>query len=210
MTVNLLILLLLSLCWSAGYLFIAEANRGLEPITGTALMCSLAALLLLGAIAALRRPLLRTLRRRPVVLPLMGLSAIALPQLASVAGETHMGPDVAALTGTAVPVFTFLLTAFVLRSRPYTPRRGLGVLTAIAGLAIFLLWDGTEQALGSFEGVLIMASGGLVFAINGVVAERITRELDPLTVGAWAVTFGALWMVALALLVEGVPAGRPP
>jgi drug/metabolite transporter (DMT)-like permease len=29
-------------------------------------------------------------------------------------------------------------------------------------------------------------------------------------VGAWAVTFGALWMVALALAVEGVPATLPP
>lgn len=210
MILNVLILLLLSFCWSAGYLFIAAAEHALPPLTTTAAVCGLAAILLLVCVAALGRPLKATLRQRPVVLALMGLSAISLPQLADIAAQNRIGPDVAALVGTVVPVFTFLLTAFVLRSRPYSHRRGLGVLTAIAGLAIFLLWDGFEGALGSLEGALVMASGGLVFALNGVVAERITRQLDALAVGAWAVAFGALWMVALALAIEGLPAGLPP
>lgn len=209
MTVNLLALLVLSLCWSSGYLFIAEADRSLPPLTGTALMVGLAALFLLPAVALLGRPLLATARQRPVALLLMGLSAIALPQLSDVAGQTRMAADVAALVGTVVPVFTFLLTAFVLRSRPYSPRRGLGVATAIAGLAIFLLWDGIEGAVSSLEGALIMAAGGLVFAVNGVVAERITRFLDPLAVGAWAVAAGAFWMAVLALAIEGLPAAAP-
>lgn len=210
MHLNLVALLVLSLCWSAGYLFIAAANRGLPPLTGTALMCALAALFLLAAVAALGRPLLSTLRARPVPLVLMGLSAIALPQLSDVAGQTRIGSDVAALVGTVVPVFTFLLTAFVLRSRPYSHRRGLGVLVAVGGLAVCLLWDGLQDAGATVEGALVMASGGLVFAINGVVAERITRRLDALAVGAWSVAFGALWMAGLAFAFEGVPAALPP
>ncbi len=210
MVSNLLVLLLLSLCWSSGYLFIDRANDGLPPLTGTALMCSLAAVFLLPAVALLGRPLRATLRSRPLLLVLMGLSAIALPQLSDVAGQTRIAADVAALVGTAVPIFTFLLTAFVLRSRPYSHRRGLGVLTALAGLAVFLLWDGHDGTLGTLLGSLVMASGGLVFAINGVVAERLTRSLDALAVGAWAVGFGALWMIVLALAVEGLPAELPP
>ncbi|SME94367.1 Permease of the drug/metabolite transporter (DMT) superfamily [Tistlia consotensis] len=209
MAVNVLFLLVLSVCWSVGYLFIADSDHGLPPLAGTAVMCSLAAVFLLAAVAALRRPLLATLRQRPLALAAMGLSAIALPQLSDVYGQTEMGPDVAALVGTVVPVFTFLLTAFVLRSRPYSNRRGLGVATALGGLAIFLLWDGVDGALSSVRGAMIMASGGLVFAINGVVTERITRTLDPLAVGAWAVAFGALWMIALALGIEGPPESLP-
>lgn len=210
MATNVLLLLILSLCWSAGYLFVDDADRGLAPLTGTAIMCSLAAAFLLATVGALRRPLLATLKERPTTLILMGLSAIALPQLSDVAGQTAMGPDVASLVGTIVPVFTFILTAFVLRSRPYSNRRGLGVLTALAGLAIFLLWDGAEAALGSLRGALVMASGGLIFAINGVIVERITRKLDPLAVGAWSVAFGALWMIVLALSVEGALSELPP
>lgn len=207
---NLLLLLVLSLCWSSGYLFVDKANDGLLPLTATALMCSLAAVVLLPAVAALGRPLRATLRRQPLVLGLMGLTAIALPQLSDVAGQTRMGPDVAALVGTAVPIFTFLITAFVLRSRPYSHRRALGVVVSIGGLALFLLWDGVDGALGSLEGAAIMASGGLVFAVNGVTAERVSRRLDPLAVGAWSVTAGALWMILAALLLEGLPAELPP
>ena len=206
---NVLLLLVLSLCWSLGYLFIAEADQGLPPLTATAAMCLLAAVFLLTTVALLRRPLALTVRQRPVALGLMGLSAIAVPQLSDVAAQTRIGADVAALVGTSVPIFTFLLTTFVLRSRPYSHRRGLGVLVALGGLAVFLLWDGAPDAAGSLEGALIMASGGLVFAVNGIVAERITRRLDPLAVGAWTVTFGALWMVAAALAVDGLPGALP-
>jgi hypothetical protein len=143
MAANLLLLLAVSLAWAAGYLFVGAVDHGAPPITATAAMCLLAAAAMLPAVAfAPGRRLLQPLRRRPWVPVVMGLTAVALPNLAVVAAERSVTPAQAAVLGTTVPIATLLLGALLgSRAARLTPLRVLGVAVALAGMVIFVGWN---------------------------------------------------------------------
>lgn len=205
--VDLFLLLGISLAWAAGYLFIGAAARGAPPITATAGMTVVAALVMVPGVAVLGRPLLRTLRRRPWVPIVMGLSAIALPNLAVVAAERSVPPDLAALLGTSVPIFTLLLTTFVTRETRFSLLRMLGVAVALGGLVVFVGWSELLGDAAELHGILLMVSGGFVFALNGIFVARQTEDLDEVALATWTILFGAVGLTAAAFVFERPFAG---
>jgi drug/metabolite transporter (DMT)-like permease len=203
MIANVALLLAISLAWAAGYLFIGAA-RLIPPITATAAMTVIGAIVIAGGVRlGFKRPLLATLKSRPWVPMVMGLSAIALPNLATVAAEHAVPPGLAALLGTTVPIATILLTTFVTHESPYSHIRMLGILLAIAGLIIFVGgWSALVGHSAELWGILTMMAGGLVFALNGLFAARQTRDLDPYSLAAWTIIFGAAALSLAAFLFE--------
>ena len=203
MLANLALILIVSLSWAAGYLFVEVTDHGLPPITDTAAMAMVAALVMLpGARFALRRPLLDTLRRRPWVPLLMGLTAVAVPNLAVVVAERTVPADLAAVLGATVPVATLLLTAFLTRETRLSPPRVVGVLLAVVGLVIFT--GGVDLLANEAElvDVAVMMAGGVVFAVNGLLVRRQTADLDDVSLATWTMVFGALALAAAAFLLE--------
>jgi drug/metabolite transporter (DMT)-like permease len=202
MLANIALLVGVSLAWAAGYLFIGAA-RGVPPITATATMTVIAAVVIAAGVHwGLKRPLVAPLIKRPWVPLIMGLTAIALPNLSVVAAEHTVPPDLAAVIGTTVPIATILLTIFVTHESPYSHMRILGVPVALAGLVIFLGGDGVLHHRGELGDILVMMAGGLVFALNGIFAARQTRDLDASALAAWTIVFGAAWLVMAAFLFE--------
>lgn len=202
MLVNVALLAGISLAWAAGYLFIGDA-RLVPPITATAAMTIIAAVVIAAGVKwGLKRPLIATLRSRPWVPMVMGLSAIALPNLAVVAAEHSVPPDLAAVLGTSVPIATILLTTFVTRETPYANMPMVGIMIALSGLVIFVSGDGVFDNTSEIDGIAIMMAGGLVFALNGIFAGRQTRDLDASALAAWTIIFGAAALAAAAFLLE--------
>lgn len=160
MLVNLALLLAISLAWAAGYLFIGAANH-IPPITATAVMTIIgASVIAAGVRFGFGHPLLPTLRKRPWVPVLMGVTAIAIPNLAVVAAEHSVPADVAAVLGATVPIATILLTTFVTRESPYSHKRMLGIVVALAGLVIFIGgWRELVDDPAAAEGIAIMMAG---------------------------------------------------
>jgi drug/metabolite transporter (DMT)-like permease len=207
MAANLLLLLAVSLAWAAGYLFVGAVDHGAPPITATAAMCLLAAAAMLPAVAfAPGRRLLQPLRRRPWVPVVMGLTAVALPNLAVVAAERSVTPAQAAVLGTTVPIATLLLGALLgsraARPTRLTPLRVLGVAVALAGMVIFVGWNELAANVAEIEAILIMVAGGVVFALNGIFVGRQAEDLDSAALGAWTMAFAAPALVAAAFWLE--------
>jgi drug/metabolite transporter (DMT)-like permease len=193
----------ISLAWAAGYLFIDDADRHLRPITAAAAMTIAAVAFMVPVVTLLlKRPLLAQLRRRAWVPVVMGLSAIALPNLSVVDAERTVPPELAALLGTTVPILTLLLGTFVVRQIVFSPWRMLGVLTALVGLFIFVGWRGFSSDGVEVRGMLVMMAGGLVFALNGLFVSREAKDLDEYVLATWTVTFGAIFLTAAAFLLE--------
>ncbi len=206
-----LLLLGISLSWASGYLFIDIADHRLPPITGTAAMCVVAALVLLPGVAfGLKRPLLQPLQKRPWVPLTMGLTAVAWPNLSVVIAEQHVEPELAALVGTSVPIMTFLLTVFVTRQTAYSHLRLLGVFVALSGMVIFVGWRNLVTDSSEFHAILTMMSGGLVFALNGILASYKARDLDECALAAWVVVFGAVILGLTAFVFERHQVSMPP
>jgi drug/metabolite transporter (DMT)-like permease len=203
MLTNLGLLLGISLAWAAGYLFIGAA-RQTPPITATAAMTIIAAVVIASGVRlGFKRPLVAALQKRPWVPMVMGLSAIAVPNLAVVAAEHSVPSDLAAVLGTTVPIATILLTTFVTHESPYSNARMIGVMVAFFGLMVFIGgWSALAGQSAELRGIAVMMAGGLVFALNGIFAARQTRDLDPYGLAAWTIIFGAAVLTAAAFLIE--------
>lgn len=203
MLANVLLIVVVSLSWAAGYLFVEVTDHGLPPITDTAAMALVAAAVMLpGVRLALRRPLLATLRRRPWVPLLMGLTAVALPNLAVVVAERTVPADLAAVLGATVPVSTLLLTAFLTRETRLSPLRVAGVVLAVAGLVIFTGGSDLLAHEAEMIDIVVMMAGGVVFAVNGLLVRHHTQDLDDVSLAAWTMLFGAMALTVAAFVVE--------
>lgn len=200
---NSLLLLAISLAWAANYLFIREAGTALPPFSKTALTLAFAAaLMLVTAVGILRRPLHRTLRAHWRLLLVLGLTAIALPNLSVVAAEDRISSGMASVVGTTVPIMTFLIVIVFLRHRAYTHARMAGVLVAVAGVAVYAGWNDLLHHASDLASIGIMMAGGCVFAVNGVLAESKTREIDGYSLTALVLLLGTLYLAALAFVFE--------
>ncbi len=206
MPANFLLLLAISLAWASDYLFIGWADQTLPPITIGAGMAAVAAVMLTLVVRfGLRRPLLPVLRAQPLVPIVLGATAVAWPRLSVVYAEESITPDIAALTGTTVPILTLLVTIFITHQTAFSRRRMLGVLVALIGLVVFVgLEDGQSDAPGetTFGGMLMMMSGGVSFVFSGLYTAKVAADLDKAPLTVWVMAFGAVMLAVPALLIE--------
>jgi drug/metabolite transporter (DMT)-like permease len=208
---NLLLLLAVSLAWASDYLFIGWADAALPPITIGAAMATVAALVLFLVVRmVLKRPLIPVLRAAPLAPILLGATAVAWPRLSVVYAEKSISADIAAMTGTTVPILTLLVSVFVLRQQPYSHLRLLGVFVALAGLAIFVgLGDGVDGG-STVDAILIMMSGGVTFVFAGLYTAARTARLDKAALTVWVMAAGAAMLAVPALVLEVGQINHPP
>ena len=200
---NVLLLIGISLAWASNYLFIREAGSHVPPLSKGAMTLSFAAALLLLIVGGfLRRPLHHTLRANWVLILILGLTAIALPNLSVVAAEQNITSGMASVVGTAVPVMTFLFTIVFLRHYDYTHTRMVGVVLAVTGVSIYVGWQQLARDNSDLTSVLIMLAGGCIFAINGVVSESKTAHIDGTSLTALVLLAGTVYLTILAFVFE--------
>ena len=200
---NTLLLLGVSLAWSAGYLFIGAAAHGAPPVTATAAMTWVAVAVMVPAVGlGMRRDLAKVVRRRAWVPAVMGLSALALPNLATMIDEETVDPDVATVLGTTVPIATVLLTTFLRREERFPWLRMLGVAVAVAGLVVFVDPRDLGVEVSALRGIVAQVSGGVIFALNGIWVARQREDLDECALATWTMVFGAVALTIAAVVLE--------
>jgi drug/metabolite transporter (DMT)-like permease len=210
MFANIGLLLALSLSWASGYTLIARVDLALPPVTATAALTIVASLFLaVGVRGILRKPLWPTLRQKPSAPLLMAASAVALPQLATIAAENKISPELATIVGTTVPILTFLVAMFILRTTPKRLSSLIGVAIAVAGMVIFANPETLLSQQNQLKGIAIMVAGGVVFVANGLYAAHRTDELDQYALTVWIMTFAAVGLTVSALIIDGVPKTMP-
>jgi len=200
---NGLLLLAVSLAWASDYLFIGWADRELPPIAVAAATTSIAALVLLVYVRLLRgKRLLPTLRQKPGVPLVMAVTAVAAPKLSVVVAENRISADLASLVGTTVPILTLLTAIFVTHQTPYSHGRIAGMAIALFGMMVFVGLDDAVALEGQIIGMLIMMSGGVAFAFNGLYSDRRAAGLDAEVLTVWVLLFGGLGLSVATLLFE--------
>jgi len=122
----------------------------------------------------------------------MGFSTLGLLWLS--AGE-------GALVAYTMPVWAALLAWPLLGERP-TAARLLALVLGLGGVALLLGGQPTGGTEGKLPGILLMLGAALCFALGAVLTKRRPLLLHPMASVIWQVSFGALPILAGALLLE--------
>ncbi|QIS08084.1 EamA family transporter [Nocardia arthritidis] len=123
--------------------------------------------------------------------PLLFLAAYRLPG------------GVAGVLGAVAPVFALLLAVGVLREKP-NGRKLIAGLIGVFGVSLVVL---RANAQLDTVGVLAGLAGAASMAMGTVLTQRWGRPdgVGPLAITGWQLTAGGLFILPLALLVEGAP-----
>lgn len=125
-------------------------------------------------------------------LVVMSLCGIALNQFLYVGGVQYTVPTHAGVTSTAIPVFTLLMAALIMR-QPICFKRSAGILLACAGAVMMVLSSaGGEQGQGSVTGDIMCLSSQVFAAAYFVFFAHLIRRYSVITLMKWLFTISAL------------------
>jgi drug/metabolite transporter (DMT)-like permease len=190
------LLLLLAAIWGASYMFIEIALRDLEPTTlmGARLLIAVA---FIGTLMAVKGTLgrLRRAGRRAFAL---GVINSALPFTLIAWGQKHIDSGVAAIANATVPLFVAILAIWLAHSERATGVRIVGIGLGLVGVGVL---TGAQPAADRWAiiGTLAVVVASVLYALAGLLLQRETARLDPITL-SMATMIGA----SIALVPFGI------
>ena len=195
-----LALIVMSLIWGYNWVLVKEAMRLAAPFDFSAIRTIGGGVLLLGVLAWQGKPL------RPPDIPktlLVGVLCTTLSVGFATWALVEGGAGKMAILTYAMPFWLILMAWPLLGERP----KGLqwpAVALSLAGLVLLL--EPWSYRGDLFPSTLAVASG-LAWAASAVVTKRMDRDggVDPVSLSAWQVLFGGLFLAAAALVVPSAP-----
>jgi drug/metabolite transporter (DMT)-like permease len=198
---DVVLLVVLSSMWGLSFLFIEVALRELGPLWIVTGRTAIGGLLLLSVVLV-RGGLPRG---RSLWLRLLTLGVInnAVPWTAIAWAQQRLPSGLTGLLMAIVPTTTLLVAAAVGLER-ITPRRLLGLLLAMAGVAVIV--GGDVEQPGRVVAVLVVVLATVGYATGAVFAKRHVSGLaPPLTIATGQVVSAAAVTLPVAWFVEGAP-----
>ncbi|TCL08632.1 drug/metabolite transporter (DMT)-like permease [Shimia isoporae] len=195
---------LLGFVWGGTFMVMAIALEGYPPMT---VACARTVLGALGLLALL--PL--TGRKIPKITPSLarsilwiGLFSTAIPFVLLSWGLSHVPSAFAGVSMAAVPLFVLPLAHFF-SDEKLIPRRLIGVLIGFCG-ALVLIGPGLANLGQGNEPLAQVAclTAALCYAISSTATRRCP-PIDPMVLSALSLLVGAMPLVPLMLLIDGVP-----
>ena len=148
---------------------------------------------------------------QPSELPLIALTGflgISVYHVALNFGEVTVQAGAASLLISAAPVFTALLSVAVLKER-LTGLGGLGILLAVAGVALIALSGG--RGLHFTPGALLILLAATVAAVYSILSKKLLRRHAALEFTCYSIWAGTLpLLVFLPGLLRRLPVAAPP
>ncbi len=195
---------LLALLWGASF----PATRAALGEVGV--MTTVAFRVTGGAIALWVVILLRGLPvrggwRAALIFACMGFLNNILPWCLIVWGQSHIASGLAAILNASTAIFTVVLASVVFADEKLTPRKAVGVLLGLIGVATVM----GLSALAAFDltslAQLAVLAASVSYACAGTFARRFLGGQPPEVAAAGMLSASSLVMIPTALTLEGVP-----
>ena len=197
---NILMLLALATLWGASYTFIKVGVETIPPVTLIAVRTLIAASILVSFIKrrGLSLPRDATTWRRFLFQACLN-SVVPFTLIAW--AEQSVDAGLATILNSTTPIFTFLLTAIVVRHEAVTARKIFGVVAGLAGVCLII---GTEAFSGIGDQLpaqfaILLAS---VAYAGAAIFGRNFRGLDPMMPAAGSMICGAIILIPISLIVD--------
>jgi len=194
----------LGLIWGGTFMVVAMALEGYGPITVATSRTTLGALtlLLLMRITGRRFPTLTPALGGSIIL--IGVLSTAIPFMLLSWGQQFVPSAFAGLSMAAIPLMVLPLAHFF-SDEPLNLRRFLGVCLGFSG-ALVLIGPGLLQLGQGTEPLAQIAciTAALCYAVSSILTRRCP-PVDPVALAALTLLVGAVLLLPIMLMTEGLP-----
>ena len=193
--------LVLGFLWGSSYLWIKIGLGSLPPLTLIAGRLILGGLFLALVVALARQEL----PRRPMQyahLLVMSVINIVIPFILITVGEQTIDSAMAAILNATVPLAVIVIAPLFLPDERITPARVGGLALGFAGVILLVAPDLVNLGDSDMTGELMMLGSSLSYAVGNVYARRNVHGMRPMIPALFQVTFAAVIIVALALVID--------
>ncbi len=116
-----------------------------------------------------------------------------------IVGLSLTSPINATIELTTMPIFTLILSAFILHER-ITPRRALGIILGFAGAVLLITrTTGGGGRATDFRGDLLILASQVGYAFYLTYFSGVIRKYDAFTFNKWTFTFASLMILPFTL-----------
>ncbi|MEX0327234.1 MAG: DMT family transporter [Ruegeria sp.] len=194
----------LGLIWGATFMVVAIALEGYSPVTVATARTTLGAVMLLLLMRLTGRRLPSINCALWVSITVIGVLSTALPFVLLSWGQQYVPSAFAGLSMAAVPLMVLPLAHFF-SDEPMNLRRLVGVTLGFSG-ALVLIGPGLAQLGQGAEPLAQLACIGaaLCYAISSILTRRCP-PIDPVTLSALTLVVGAVILLPIMLITEGIP-----
>ena len=197
---DLALLLSLATLWGASYTLIKVGVATIPPITFIA-----ARTLIAGAI------LFAILHMRRIKLPndwatwrrflFQACLNSVLPFTMIAWAEQSVDAGLTTILNSTSPIFTFLLTVFLTRHEPTTPRKLFGVVVGMVGISLIVGVEALDGLGRELWAQLTIVAATVSYA-GAAIFGRGFKGLDPMVPAAGSLMCGAAILLPLSLLID--------
>jgi len=199
-----ILLLGLAIVWGGSFFFAEIALREVPPLTIALhrVFWAVPALLLVVCLKKIKVP---TSLKAWACYLVMGALNNAIPFSLIFWGQTNIGSGLASILNGTTAVFGAVVAGLLLVDEPLTPRKIIGALFGILGVAVIMGLD----ALTNFDprnlGQIAILGAALSYAFAGVWGKKYLSGHPPI-MNAFGMLVGAVvLMVPVTLYMEGTP-----
>jgi drug/metabolite transporter (DMT)-like permease len=121
-------------------------------------------------------------------------------------GEQYVSSGLSAILFATMPFYVAFFSHVALPGERLDVRTVAGLLIGFLGLAIIFFESAHTPASGALRGIVALILSPLAAAIANVAAKRRIATLDPVTMNLWMMGYGAVFLLAISLVMErGTP-----
>ena len=199
-----LLLLALATVWGGSFFFAEIALREVPPLTIALhrVFWAVPALFLVVWWQGIKIP--RSVR---VWMCYVGMGALnnAIPFSLIFWGQTSIGSGLASILNGTTAVFGAVVAGLLLADEPLTPRKIIGALFGIFGVAVIMGLDALTNFSLQNLGQLAVMGAALSYAFAGVWGKRFLSNYPPVVNAFGMLVGGTILMIPVALFTEGMP-----
>lgn len=187
-------LCLIYLIWGMNWVVMKTANTFFPPITFVAYRFLFGALVLLSVWFWLHLPL-----PKKKYWPWIFLTGILQMGLNNIAAQTSMltlGAGMVSVLNYSMPVFAAVLAHFLLGER-LTWRKGVGIVLAIAGMAVLM----DVHAGGDVTAICIGLLSAVFWGLASIFVKLKLLDVNPISLTTWQMVCASLSLLAYTAIV---------
>jgi drug/metabolite transporter (DMT)-like permease len=198
---HVVLLLYIACVWAFTFIFVKIEEQTVPPIIIMAGRALIAFFCLFMASIILKKDLRGHIKHIGIFIVFSILGIVGLWVVLSL-GQEYIAAGLASVMVTAVPLLTFIILVFVMRTERFSLIGVGGLLMGALGIVLVISIKEILAGGSTLEGFLLIGSGFVMFAINGILVGKWAKGIDPVITTTYILGIGSVMLLALSYIFE--------